>query len=147
MNTLRFDTETHSEEETHRAAAAFSATLTPGTAIALTGNLGAGKTTFSKGIIKALHLTSEWFQGSPTFTLIQEYRQGEPHVIHFDFYRIKHSEEIYDLGWDEYCMEGGIILVEWADKYPEVMPEGTRWLTLENTGRTGRRIREVDSSQ
>ena len=141
---MKFKAETHSEEETHQAAEMFTATLQPGTAVALTGDLGAGKTTFAKGIIKALHLTSAWFQGSPTFTLIQEYRQGDPHVFHFDFYRIKHSEEIYDLGWDEYCMEGGILIVEWADKYPEVMPEGTRWLKLENAGKTERKIVEID---
>jgi tRNA threonylcarbamoyladenosine biosynthesis protein TsaE len=146
LNILKFKAETHSEEETHQAAAAFTATLKTGTAVALTGELGAGKTTFAKGIIKALHLTSVWFQGSPTFTLIQEYRQAEPHVFHFDFYRIRHPEEIYDLGWDEYCMEQGIIIVEWADKFAGVMPAGTRWLKLENTGRMERRIEEIVNS-
>ena len=143
MNILNYDIITHSEEDTHRVAAEFAATLSPGTVVALTGELGSGKTTFAKGIIKALHHTTAWFQGSPTFTLIQEYRRGNPPVFHFDFYRIKQYEEIYDLGWDEYCTAGGVILVEWADKFPGIMPEDTRWLRLENVSRLERRIHEI----
>ncbi len=64
-------------------------------------------------------------------------------VYHFDFYRIKHAEEIYQIGWDEYLTSGGICLVEWADRFPEVMPRDTRWIRLSPCGRTCRKIQEL----
>ena len=143
---MNFKTLTHSVAETQAAAREFSATLRPGTVVALTGTLGSGKTTFAKGIITAMHSGGSRFQGSPTYTLVQEYHTGQPAVYHFDFYRIKNIEEIYDIGWDDYCTAGGIVLVEWADRFPAVLPIETRWLKLEIRDMASRAIWEDKNS-
>ena len=73
---------------------------------------------------------------SPTFALVQEYHGGILPVFHFDFYRLDEVSELLRLGWDEYLDEDGILLVEWADKFPDVLPDSTRWfdLTVEDDG-------------
>jgi len=139
--------ETRSPEETRRLAAEFAARLKPGDIVALTGPLGSGKTVFAKGVVEELHGAVKNFQGSPTFALVQEYAaplsSSSIPVYHFDFYRIKHAEEIYQIGWDEYLTSGGICLVEWADRFPEVMPRHTRWIRLSPCGGTCRKIQEL----
>jgi tRNA threonylcarbamoyladenosine biosynthesis protein TsaE len=140
LTTLPFAVDTHSENETRQVAAQIASQLAPGDIVALTGTLGSGKTRFARGVISALQGSSVCFQGSPTFALVQEY-SGEPcAVYHFDFYRIKHVKEIYDLGWDEYCSRGGLCLVEWADRFPAVMPARTMWLSFSIDGESTRRI-------
>lgn len=98
----------------------------PGDTLALVGDLGAGKTHFTKGLCASLSFKGE--VTSPTFSLVQEYRGGRLPVFHFDFYRIEAADELIALGWDDYLDEGGVCIVEWADKFPELMPENTRWL-------------------
>ncbi len=146
LNILSFKVETHSLEETNAAAREFAASLKAGTAVGLAGTLGSGKTTFAKGILSALHVDGCRFQGSPTFTLVQEYREGRVPIYHFDFYRLKNAEEIYDIGWDDYCAAGGVILVEWADRFADVMPEKTRWLRFEILDENSRTICESENS-
>jgi len=105
-----------------------------GNVLALCGQLGAGKTHFVKGIVRGLGGNPDRVT-SPTFTLVHEYTDGEVPVFHFDFYRMESLQEVLRIGWDDYVEEGGgIIVVEWADKYPELMPEGTRWWRLEIAG-------------
>lgn len=106
-----------------RAAAAG---IRPGSIIALVGGLGAGKTHWTKGLVAALGSTAE--VTSPTFGLVHEYPGGIVPIFHFDFYRLKSAEELIDLGWDEYLEAGGVIVAEWADKFPELLPAETRWL-------------------
>jgi tRNA threonylcarbamoyladenosine biosynthesis protein TsaE len=108
--------------------------LEPGDVLCLKGELGAGKTTFVKGLIRALQGEETLFLGSPTYTLIQEYRFRNPFVYHFDFYRLKSAEEIWNIGWEEYCRGDGICVVEWADLFPEVIPPGARWLEFSKRG-------------
>ena len=97
-----------------------------GAVFGLVGDLGVGKTHWTKGLASGLG-----FDGvvtSPTFALAQEYRGGRLPAFHFDFYRIESAEELLAMGWDEYLDQGGVIVAEWADKFPELLPEQTVWL-------------------
>lgn len=98
----------------------------PGTVFALVGDLGAGKTHWTKGLAAGLGFTGE--VTSPTFALAHEYRGGRLPVFHFDFYRISSVDELYGMGWDEYLDQDGVIIAEWAGKFPEFLPHETRWL-------------------
>jgi len=120
-----------------------ASTLQPGDVIALIGGLGAGKTHVSKGIVAGLGSDEE--VTSPTFTLVHEYRRGRLPVFHFDFYRVETAGEILAIGWDEMADEAGLMLVEWADLYPELLPPGTQWFRLEVLPEGGRRVTAVAS--
>lgn len=123
-----------SVEETLAWGKAFAKKLQGGEVLALVGNLGAGKTHLTKGLVAGLESKAE--VSSPTFTLIHEYLDGRLPIFHFDFYRMEKPEEVLALGWDDYFYESGIMIVEWADLFPELLPEGTHWIELkiENDG-------------
>ena len=104
---------------------ALAPTLRAGDVIALTGNLGAGKTHATKGIVAGLGSPAS--VSSPTFTLVHEYTGARLPVFHFDFYRMDSASEVLNIGWDDYLEEGGVVIVEWADKFPEIVPEGAQW--------------------
>jgi len=105
-----------------RAAAG---TLTAGAVVALVGGLGAGKTHWTKGLVAALACPLE--VTSPTFSLVHEYQGGRLSVFHFDFYRLESAAEVLALGWDEYLDAGGVVVVEWADKFAELLPPDAIW--------------------
>ena len=105
--------------------------------LALVGELGAGKTCLSKGIVRGLGFTGQ--VSSPTFTLIHEYLGGRLPVFHFDFYRLESAEELWGIGWEEYLEGNGLVIAEWADRFPEAMPVGARWLSL-NHGSSDTRV-------
>lgn len=115
---------THSEDETIALGSEFSRELRGGDTVALSGDLGSGKTRFIKGICSGLGVTEH--VASPTFTLINEYRAGDLAVYHFDFYRLKSVQEIIALGFEEYVTGDGICLIEWAEKASPLLP-GTRY--------------------
>ena len=127
-------------EETLDWGRSLGMTLKAGSVIALCGNLGAGKTQASKGIVEGLGCG----QGvsSPTFSLVHEYVGGRLPVFHFDFYRMESEAEVLGMGWDDYLDEAGVVIVEWADRFPQLMPENTRWFFLEHAGEVGRTVRE-----
>ena len=102
--------------------------IQPGAVIALVGGLGAGKTHWTKGFVAALGSKAE--VTSPTFGLVHEYPGGRLPVFHLDFYRLQTAEELIELGWDEYLEAGGVIVAEWADKFPELLPAETKWLSF-----------------
>jgi tRNA threonylcarbamoyladenosine biosynthesis protein TsaE len=110
-------------------AAEFAQTLSSGAVIALVGDLGMGKTHFTKGLLQGLG--SEEVVTSPTFSLLQEYHGGRLPVFHFDLYRLQNEEEVLRLGWDDYLDEDGLVVVEWANLFPELFPAGTIWLEIE----------------
>jgi tRNA threonylcarbamoyladenosine biosynthesis protein TsaE len=97
----------------------------PGVVIALVGGLGAGKTHWTKGLVAALGGVMD--VTSPTFSLVNEYHTGPLTVYHFDFYRLETAAEVLALGWDEYLDAGGLIVVEWADKFPALLPHDSIW--------------------
>jgi tRNA threonylcarbamoyladenosine biosynthesis protein TsaE len=113
--------------------------LQPGAVIALVGDLGTGKTTFTKALASGLGV-SEPVQ-SPTFTFIKEYKSGRLPLYHFDVYRLGSEEELEDLGMDEYLFGDGVSVVEWADKFPGIFPEGT--LVIELAYSDGEDLRDV----
>ncbi len=96
-----------------------------GDVLALCGDLGAGKTHFVKGL--AAGLGSEIAVTSPTFTLIHEYAGGRLPLYHFDFYRLEEEDEALKIGLDEYLDGDGVCVIEWADKFPALLPAHTRW--------------------
>lgn len=99
--------------------------LQPGDVVALVGTLGAGKTHATKGIVAGLGSTAQ--VSSPTFTLVHEYLGGRLPAFHFDFYRLDSPQEVLGVGWDDYLDGDGVVIVEWADRFPELFPDGTRW--------------------
>lgn len=106
-----------------RAAAAL---MRPGVVVALVGGLGAGKTHWTKGLVAGLGCEAE--VTSPTFGLVHEYPGGRMPVYHLDFYRLENPEELIALGWDEYLEAGGVVIAEWGDKFPELLPHDAIWL-------------------
>jgi len=134
--------EVTSEHETMAFAEQMAAKMQSGTVLGLVGDLGAGKTHFVKGL--ALGLGSSSPVSSPTFTLVHEYRDGTCPLYHFDFYRVDQLEEIVAIGWEEFLDEEGIVVVEWADRYPDLMPKETQWWQIEILAEDTRRIVRID---
>ena len=109
-----------------------------GTVIALTGDLGAGKTTLTKSI--ALGLEIDDIITSPTFNIVKEYDTGRIPLYHFDVYRVGDVDEMYEIGCEEYFYGDGVCVVEWADLIEEIMPEDTMWINIEYGENEGERI-------
>lgn len=123
---------------------ALAASMVAGDVIALVGNLGAGKTHATKGMVAGLG--SPAAVSSPTFTLVHEYEGGRLPVFHFDFYRMKSPEEVLGIGWDDYLDAGGVVITEWADKFAEIIPANARWFqfTILDDGTRG--VQQVQGS-
>lgn len=115
----------------------------PGDSIGLIGDLGAGKTHFTKGF--ALGIQCESQVTSPTFSLLHEYREGSSCLYHFDLYRLESEMELIEIGWEDYLEIDGICIVEWADKFPEIMPEKMKWLEFQVLDDGIRSIKEVSN--
>lgn len=116
-------------DEAHAWGMRLAPTLAAGDVIALCGNLGAGKTQITRGIVAGMESKAD--VTSPTFTLVHEYLDGRLPVFHFDFYRMESAAEVLGIGWDEFLNEPGVIIVEWADMFPDLLPPYTRWFYLE----------------
>lgn len=127
-------------EQTASVAAEIAALLPPGAIVQLSGNLGAGKTTLTKSLVAAWGVEKEEAVSSPTFTLIHEY--GDPvAVYHIDLYRLEEPREFHGLGLDEIFESGARVLVEWGEKFAELLPPD-RWIVeIEHAGGNARRIR------
>lgn len=126
--------------ETLAFARKLAPALQPGNVIALVGELGSGKTHFVKGLADGLGYMGE--VTSPTFTLIHEYMGGLMPLYHFDFFRIEQEQEALDIGIEEYLVSDGVCVIEWADKFPELLPSHTIWFHLGVTGESRRSITE-----
>ncbi len=111
----------HSPAETQAAAANLAQELRGGEVLSLTGDLGAGKTEFVKGLARALGCRLA--ASSPTFTLIHEYHGGRLQLYHMDFYRLKAASELNELAFDDYLRKDAVCVVEWGEKFPERLPE------------------------
>ena len=109
-----------------------------GDVVALVGDLGAGKTQFVKGLAKGLGSTA--VVTSPTFTLVHEYQGSRLPIYHFDFYRIESLAALRAIGFDELVFAGGVTVIEWADRFAEVIPSPARWIKFEIVSGDQRRI-------
>lgn len=132
--------ETHSPEATQAFGHALAAHVQPGDVIALYGNLGAGKTHLTKGLCSALGIP-EANVNSPTFTLVNEYSGAPFPVYHFDAYRIKHADEFFEMGYEEYFYGDGLCLIEWPSRIEALLPEETLLLRIEHVSEQVRCIR------
>ena len=110
---------THSPEETEKLGAALARRLQPGSVIAYTGDLGAGKTAFTRGLAKGLGCTQP--VTSPTYTIVNEYLGGRLPLFHFDMYRLASSDDLWDIGWEDYLERGGVCAVEWSENVSDAM--------------------------
>ena len=128
---------THSPEETEALGERFAKILTPGTIIAYRGDLGAGKTAFTRGLARGLDCREQ--VTSPTYTIVNEYLGGRLPLFHFDMYRLRSSDDLFDIGWDDYLDRGGICAVEWSENVADAM-ENPITVTIEKIGDNSRRI-------
>ena len=113
--------QTHNAADTERAGGMLAQKLSPGALVAFTGDLGAGKTAFCRGLIHALGYSGR--VTSPTFAIVNEYETDLCRVCHFDMYRILDEEALYDIGWDDYFDGETILLVEWSENVLDALPE------------------------
>jgi tRNA threonylcarbamoyladenosine biosynthesis protein TsaE len=112
--------------------------------LALKGELGSGKTSFTKGLVAGLRSSAK--VTSPTFTIIHEYQGGRLPVYHLDFFRLENRETAARLGVDDYFFGDGLSVIEWADRFPELVPEQARWISFAVTSERQRIITIVDHS-
>lgn len=108
---------------------------------ALLGDLGVGKTVFTKGVAEGLGIKEP--VNSPTFTIVQEYEEGRLPFYHFDVYRIADVEEMDEIGYEDYFYGQGVSFVEWANLIEEIMPENTIWITIEKDLKKGFDYRKI----
>jgi tRNA threonylcarbamoyladenosine biosynthesis protein TsaE len=128
----------NSAAETESIGRQFANNVDAGSVLALKGELGSGKTQFTKGLVAGLG--SSVLVASPTFTIIHEYPGGRLPVYHFDFFRLEDQESAARLGLDDYFFGDGISVIEWADRFPEFIPEQARWILFEIRSENARTI-------
>ena len=128
---------TTSPEETEKVGQALGKHLKPGAVLAYEGDLGAGKTAFTRGLARGLG--AEDTVTSPTYTIVNEYLSGRLPLFHFDMYRLGSSDELWDIGWEDYLERGGVCAVEWSENVADAMEDAIR-VTIEKTGEDSRKI-------
>ena len=128
---------TNSPEETEKVGAALGKILAAGTVLAYRGDLGAGKTAFTRGLARGLGYAEP--VTSPTYTIVNEYLGGRLPLFHFDMYRLASSDDLWDIGWDDYLERGGVCAVEWSENVDDAM-ENAVYVTIHKTGETSRKI-------
>jgi tRNA threonylcarbamoyladenosine biosynthesis protein TsaE len=136
-------TTTHSEDETAAIGRELAASLSAGDVLLLSGDLGAGKTAFVRGLAEGLGVSRDEVS-SPTFTLIQEYRWGRLPLFHVDLYRIEDPREFDELGLDEIA-DDGVLAIEWAEKLPRTPGHAVR-ISIEHAGESERRVTVTNHS-
>ena len=117
----------HNEAETEAIGARLAAVLNPGAVVAYLGDLGMGKTAFTRGLAAGLGYKGR--VTSPTFTIVNEYDGATP-LFHFDMYRLGSSDELFDIGWEDYLTRGGVCAVEWSERVDDAMPADTLWVDI-----------------
>ena len=127
----------NSPAETEDIGAALGKILTPGTVIAYRGDLGAGKTAFTRGLAQGLGSTE--LVTSPTYTIVNEYLGGRMPLFHFDMYRLGSSDDLWDIGWEDYLDRNGVCAVEWSENVEDAMEDAVM-ITIEKLGEESRRI-------
>lgn len=130
--------ETHSEQETEALARALAETLKAGDILALDGDLGAGKTAFTRGLAAGLGYPGR--VQSPTFTIVNEYDGGRLPLFHFDLYRLTSPEELFDIGFEDYLDRGGVCCVEWSEKGGDFLKNARHITITRGAGDKDRRV-------
>ena len=128
---------THSEGETEAAGAALAAKIPDGSVVAMYGELGAGKTAFVRGMARGMGLGCR--VNSPTFTIVNEYL-GARTLLHFDMYRLSSSDELWDIGWDDYLARGAVCAVEWSENVADAFDGSEISVRIEKLSDSERRI-------
>ena len=128
---------TNSPAETEAVGAALAMQLHPGTVLAYRGDLGAGKTAFTRGLAKGLGCGD--MVTSPTYTIVNEYLSVRMPLFHFDMYRLASSDDLWDIGWEDYLERGGVCAVEWSENVDDAMEDAV-YVTIEKLGEDARRI-------
>ena len=128
---------TNSPSETEAVGAALGKVLQPGTVLAYRGDLGAGKTAFTRGLARGLGYEEP--VTSPTYTIVNEYLGGRLPLFHFDMYRLRSADDLWDIGWEDYLDRGGICAVEWSENVADAL-ENPIFITIEKLGDCSRRI-------
>ena len=118
---------THNEIETEALGETLARRLEPGDVVAYRGDLGAGKTAFTRGLARGLGCTGR--VTSPTFTVVNEY-EGRLPLFHFDLYRLEGEDALYDIGWEDYLDRGGVCAVEWSERAEAALPRETVWVSI-----------------
>ena len=134
---------TNSPTETEAVGAALGKILKSGTVLAYRGDLGAGKTAFTRGLARGLGYTEP--VTSPTYTIVNEYLGGRLPLFHFDMYRLASSDDLWDIGWEDYLERGGVCAVEWSENVDDAM-ENAIFVTIHKTGEESRRI-EIEGGE
>ena len=117
-----------SEQETEALGEALVSRLSPGAVVAFTGDLGAGNTAFVRGMARGLGITQR--VTSPTFTIVNEYEGGRLPLFHFDLYRLGSSDELFDIGWEDFLRRGGICAVEWSENVTDALEPDTVFIDI-----------------
>ena len=128
---------TNSPAETEAVGAALGAIIPAGTILAYRGDLGAGKTAFTRGLARGLGYAEP--VTSPTYTIVNEYLGGRLTQFHFDMYRLRTADDLWDIGWEDYLDRNGVCAVEWSENVDEAM-ENAVYVTIEKTGEESRNI-------
>ena len=128
---------THSPEETENLGERLAQILTSGTVLAYRGDLGAGKTAFTRGLARGLGCQEQ--VTSPTYTIVNEYLGGRLPLFHFDMYRLHCADDLFDIGWDDYLERGGVCAVEWSENVWDAM-ENPITVTIEKVDENSRHI-------
>ena len=133
---------TNSPAETEALGAALAEELKPGAVVAFTGDLGAGKTAFIRGLARGLGIGER--VTSPTFTIVNEYEGGRLPLFHFDMYRLDSADELFDIGWEDYLARGGVCAVEWSEKVSEALEPGAIRVDIRRGGDDGQRVVTIE---
>ena len=133
--------ESFGAKDTFRYGQMLGEKIPAGSVVCLDGDLGVGKTVFAKGVAKGLGVKEP--VSSPTFTIVQEYREGRIPLFHFDVYRIEDPEEMYEIGYEEYFYGDGVCLIEWADQIRELIPETATHVLIEKDLEKGLGYRRI----
>ncbi|MCI6256492.1 MAG: tRNA (adenosine(37)-N6)-threonylcarbamoyltransferase complex ATPase subunit type 1 TsaE [Clostridiales bacterium] len=128
----------NSVAETESLGEELARRLEPGAVVAFSGDLGAGKTAFVRGMARGLGIGER--VTSPTFTIVNEYEGGRLPLFHFDMYRLGSADELYDIGWEDYLVRGGVCAVEWSENIREALEEGCILVDIRRGENDGQRI-------
>ena len=132
----------NSEGETEDLGRRLGLRLGPGAVVAYTGDLGAGKTAFTRGLARGLDISER--VTSPTFTIVNEYEGGRLPLFHFDLYRLGSSDELFDIGWEDYLSRGGVCAVEWSENVADALEEDAIRVDLRRGESDGQRITTIE---